>query len=672
MNPFAKPSTLPYQLPDFSKISQADYLSGFYEAVQEHNAEIQAILNAGEPTFENTFVALEKSGQYLNRVLAVFFNQISADRNNELEAIEAELMPALTGHNDSIRLNPALFARIDAIYQNRGSLNLDAESLWLVERYHREYVLAGSALDEAHREELKKLNEELSRLETEFSKREMGDANDLAVIVENERDLAGLSAGQIAAAKAAAEDRGMNGKWLITMVNFTGHPWLESIENRGLREIIFKNSLSKGIRGNEHDTREVITQIAQLRATRATLLGFKNHAEWVMADETAGNPANVHAMLRKIAPAALRNAKQEAELLQAEAGEIELQPWDWDFYANKVRLAKYSVDTAAMKPYFELERVLNDGVFYAASVLYGITFEPRPELIGYHPEARVWEVKNTDGSAVGLYVGDFYTRDSKHGGAWMNEFVAQNSLLSQLPVVVNNLNVPKPAGDDPALLTFDEVSTLFHEFGHALHGLFSNVTYPHFSGTNVNRDFVEFPSQVNEMWMLWPEVVNNYARHYLTGEPLPQEWIDNLNAADKFNQGHATTSYLAAAVLDLAWHEIEPGQQIDDLIEFERTALANYGLDYDLVPTRYRSAYFAHIFGGGYSAGYYGYIWSEILDADTVQWFKTSGGLSAKNGMRFRNTLLSRGGSKDAMQLFRDFRGQDATIDALLERRGLN
>lgn len=671
-NPFAKPSTLPYQLPDFSVITQDHYLPGFYEAVVEHKSEIETILGSGEATFENTFVALEKSGQYLTRVLAVFFNQISADRNEQLEAIEAEVMPALTAHQDSIRLNPELFARIDAVYQSRGSLNLDAESLWLVERYHREYVLAGAALSDAEREELKKLNEELSKLETEFSKREMADLNDLAVIVENEHELDGLSAGQIAAAKAAAEDRGLTGKWLITMVNFTGHPWLESINNRGLREIIFKNSLSKGIRGNENDTRQVISKIAALRATRARLLGFKNHAEWVMADETAGKPANVHNMLRRIAPMAVRNAKREAALLQAEAGDIELQPWDWDYYANKVRQSKYSVDTAAMKPYFELERVLNDGVFYAAGVLFDINFEPRPDLKGYHPEARVWEVKNNDGSPVGLYIGDFFTRDSKHGGAWMNEFVAQNTLLGQLPVVVNNLNVPKPAGDDPALLTFDEVSTLFHEFGHAIHGLFSEVTYPHFSGTSVNRDFVEFPSQVNEMWMLWPEVVNNYANHYLTGEALPQEWIDNLNAADKFNQGHATTSYLAAAVLDLAWHELEAGQEVEDVVSFEAQALADYGLDYELVPTRYRSAYFAHIFGGGYSAGYYGYIWSEILDADTVQWFKGNGGLDSKNGMHFRRTLLSRGGSKDAMQMFRDFRGQDATIDALLERRGLN
>jgi peptidyl-dipeptidase Dcp len=567
-NPFAKASTLPYQLPDFSVIKQEHYLPGFYEAVEEHNREIAGILASGEPTFENTFVALEKSGQYLSRVLAVFFNQTSADRNDELEAIEAELMPALTAHQDSIRLNPELFARIDALHESRDDLNLDAESLWLVERYHREYVLAGAALSEADREELKKINEELSRLEAEFSKREMADANDLAVIVENEHELAGLSAGQIAAAKAAAEDRGLTGKWLITMVNFTGHPWLEAIENRGLREIIFKNSLSKGIRGNENDTRQIITKMAALRATRAKLLGFKSHAEWVMADETAGKPENVHQMLRRIAPAAVRNAKREAELLQAEAGDVELQPWDWDFFANKVRLAKYSVDTAAMKPYFELESVLNDGVFYAAGKLFNITFEPRPDLKAYHPEARVWEVKNNDGTPVGLYIGDFFTRDSKHGGAWMNEFVAQSNLLNQLPVVVNNLNVPKPAADDPALLTFDEVSTLFHEFGHAIHGLFSEVTYPHFSGTSVNRDFVEFPSQVNEMWMLWPEVVANYANHCLTGEQLPQEWIDNLNAADKFNQGHATTSYLAAAVIDLAWHELEAGEVVDDVIEF--------------------------------------------------------------------------------------------------------
>ena len=680
-NPFASPSTLEYQLPDFSVITDEHYLPGFYEAVDQHNAEIAAILASGQPTFENTLVALEKSGQYLQRVLAVFYNKSSADTNETIDAIEAEIAPKLSAHIDGIRLNPALFSRINALFEKRDELNLDAESLWLVERYHREYTLAGAALSEADRDALKAINEELSTLETLFAKHGLAESNDLGVEVDSVEELAGLSEGEIAAAAAAAADRGLEGKYLITMVNFTGHPWLASLTNRSLRQRIMANSLIKGARGNDSDVRKIVVQMATLRAKRAKLLGFATHAAAVTVDETAGTPQNVHNMLRQIAPAAVRNARAEAQLLQeaidADGQNFALEAHDWELYADRVRLAKYSVDTAAMKPYFELERTLFDGVFFAASALYGITFTERKDLLAYHPEARVFEVKNTDGSPVGLYIGDFFTRDSKRGGAWMNSLVDQNHLLGQLPVVVNNLNIPKPSAGAPALLTFDEVSTLFHEFGHALHGLFSDVTYPHFSGTSVNRDFVEFPSQVNEMWMLWPEVVANYAKHYQTGEPLPQAWIDNLKAADVFNQGHATTSYLAAAILDLAWHELsaDAADQIptpDQVLEFEAKAIADYGLDFAPVPTRYRTSYFAHIFAGGYSAGYYGYIWSEILDADTVDWFKQNGGLTLENGMRFRNLLLSRGGSKDAMQLFRDFRGQDATIAPLLKRRGLN
>jgi peptidyl-dipeptidase Dcp len=524
------------------------------------------------------------------------------------------------------------------------------------------------------------LNEELSKLETQFSKNVLADTNDLAIVVESAEELIGLSDGVIAAAAAAANERGLTGKYLINMVNYTGNPVLEALANRDLRQKVMANSLVKGLRDNANDNRPILLAMVKLRAKRAALLGFKNHAEAVTIDETAGNPSNVHNMLRRIAPAARKNAELEAAMLQeqvATAGlDFALDSWDWDLYADKVRLAKYSVDTAAMRPYFELERTLVDGVFFAASKLFGITFTPRPDLVAYHPEARVWEVQNTDGAPVGLYVGDFYTRDSKRGGAWMNSFVDQSHLMGTLPVVVNNMNVPKPPAGEPTLLTFDETSTLFHEFGHALHGLFSDVNYPHFSGTSVSRDFVEFPSQVNEMWMLWPEVVANYAKHYQTGEPLPQEWIDNLENSLLFNQGHDTLSYLAAAILDLAWHELQDGPELEALTPahveaFEAAAIKDYGLDFGPVPTRYRSTYFSHIFAGGYSAGYYGYIWSEILDAETVDWFKANGGLTLENGMRFRNLLLSQGGSTDAMQLFRNFRGQDATITPLLKRRGL-
>ena len=680
-NPFAVKSTLDYQLPDFANIRDDHYLEAFEAAVTEHSAEIAAILASGEPTFENTFEALERSGQYLGRVLGVFYNKHSSDTNPKIDEIDEIIAPKLSAHLDSIRLNPELFARIDALYKQRDSLEISAEAKWLIERYHREYSLAGAGLSAADRAALAALNEELSLLETAFSKNVLSDTNDLAVLVDSEGELDGLSAGEIAAAAAAAKDCGQDGKFLINMVNYTGNPALTSLTNRALRKRIMVNSLSKGMRGNDNDNRETLIKMVKLRAKRAELLGFKSHAHYVTADETAGTPQNVHNMLRRIAPAAVTNARAEAELLAeaardaGEPADFQIEAWDWDFYADKVRLAKYSVDTSAMRLYFELERVLNDGVFFAASALFGINFTKRPDLQAYHPEARVWEVKNTDGSAVGLFIGDFYTRDSKRGGAWMNSLVDQSHLMNELPVVVNNLNIPKPPAGEPTLLTFDEVSTLFHEFGHALHGLFSNVHFPHFSGTSVMRDFVEFPSQVNEMWLLWPEVVHNYAKHYQTGEPLPQEWIDNLNRAEVFNQGDDTTSYLAAAILDLAWHELSSAEAdkltADDVEAFEAKAIAEYGLDFAPVPTRYRSTYFSHIFAGGYSAGYYGYIWSEVLDADTVDWFKANGGLKLENGMRFREMLLSRGGSTEAIGMFKAFRGQPAQIEPLLKRRGL-
>jgi peptidyl-dipeptidase Dcp len=497
----------------------------------------------------------------------------------------------------------------------------------------------------------------------------------LAILVEDVSELDGLEPGQIDAAAAAAESRGHKGKWLITMVNYTGNPALASLTNRDLRERIMKASLSKGGRANDNDNRALLLEMVKLRARRAHLMGFKSHAEYVLSEQTAGHPDRVHEMLRKIAPAAVANARAEGaaiqEMIDAENGNFELASWDWSLYTERVRLAKYNVDTAKFKPYFELERVLNDGVFWAATKLFGITFKPRTDLKAYHPEARVWEVHNEDGSALGLYIGDFYTRDSKRGGAWMSAFVEQNHLLGQLPVVFNNMNVPKPSEGTPTLLTFDETATLFHEFGHALHGLLSNVTYPRFSGTSVERDFVEFPSQVNEMWMLWPEVLANYAKHFETGEALPLEWVENLNRAETFNQGFETTSYLAAAILDLAWHSLTVDENVDDVESFEAGAIAGYGLDYAPVHTRYRSTYFSHIFDGGYSAGYYGYIWSEVLDADTVDWFKANGGLTRSNGQRFRDALLSRGGSTDSLGMFRTFTGHDAAIEPLLKRRGL-
>ena len=672
-NPFATRSDLEYELPRFALIKDEHYLPAFYAGCEEQLAEVEAIIASGEPTFENTLVAMEKSGQLLTRMLMVFYNKSSSDTSDALIAIEEEMAPKLSAHSDSIRLNPALFARIKSLYEKRESLGLNEEDANLLEKYYTEFIHAGAHLSDAQRETLKGLNEELSKLQTQFDKSLLADTNDLAIVVDDVKDLDGLSENEIAACAAAAKDRELDGKYLITAVNFSGHPLLASLKNRELRKKVMENSLMKANRDNEHDTKKILVEMSMLRAKRAKLFGVKTHAEYSLLTSTAKSPVNVHAMLRQIAPAAVRNAKAEAADLQKAIGtEFELESWDWDLYTEQVRLEKYNVDTTAMRPYFELERVLENGVFFAANKLFGISFKERKDLVTYHPEARAFEVFNEDGSKLGLFIGDFYTRDSKHGGAWMNNLVDQNFLFNQLPVVVNNLNIPKPPAGQPTLLTFDEIVTLFHEFGHALHGLLSQVTYIRTSGTNVERDFVEFPSQVNEMWILWPEVVENYALHYETGEKLPQEWIDNLQAAKTFNEGHATTSYLAAAILDLAWHELEEGDTVEDVVAFEKKAIEDYGLDFGPVPTRYRSTYFSHIYAGGYSAGYYGYIWSEILDAESVDWFKENGGLSRKNGEHFRQQLLGRGGSIDSMQMFKNFRGREATIAPLLKRRGLN
>ena len=672
-NPFAQRSTLEYELPPFALIKEEHYLPAFYAGCAEQLKEVEAIIASGEPTFENTLVAMEKSGQLLTRMLMVFYNKSSSDTSDSLIAIEEEMAPKLAVHSDAIRLNPALFARIKKLYETRESLGLNEEDANLLGKYYTDFVHAGAHLSEAQRETLKGLNEQLSKLQTQFDKSVLADTNDLAVTVDDVKELDGLSENEIAACAAAAKDRDLEGKYLINAVNFSGHPLLASLKNRELRKKVMQNSLIKANRDNENDTKKILVEMAMLRAERAKLFGAKTHAEYSLQTSTAKGPANVHKMLRQIAPAALRNAKAEAADLQKAIGtEFELESWDWDLYTEQVRLAKYNVDTTAMRPYFELERVLVDGVFFAANKLFGISFKERKDLITYHPDARAFEVFNEDGSKLGLFIGDFYTRDSKHGGAWMNNLVDQNFLFDQLPIIVNNLNIPKPPAGQPTLLTFDEITTLFHEFGHALHGLLSKVTYIRTSGTNVERDFVEFPSQVNEMWILWPEVVENYARHHETGEKLPQEWIDNLEAAKTFNEGHATTSYLAAAILDLAWHELEAGESVDDVVAFEKKAIEDYGLAFGPVPTRYRSTYFSHIFAGGYSASYYGYIWSEILDAEAVDWFKENGGLSRKNGEHFRNQLLGRGGSIDSMQMFKNFRGREATIEPLLKRRGLD
>jgi peptidyl-dipeptidase Dcp len=675
-NPFAKPSELPYGLPPFDLIAEEHYAPAFDAGLAEHTAEIDAIAGNPEPaTFDNTIVALERSGRLLTRVSSVFFNLTSSDTNPALQDLQAEIAPKLAAHHDAIHLNPRLYARVRELFDSRESLGLDAESAWLLERVHTDFQRAGAGLPDADQARLRALNEELSALSTRFQENLLRDTNDLAVVVDDAAELAGLSADAIAAAKEAANSRGEQGRYLLSLSLPTSQPLLTSLENRELRERLFRASSARGHRGNDNDNSTVLTRIAALRAERAALLGYPHHAAYVISDQTARTSEAAVGLLERLAPAAVANAKRDAEEVQRYLAEdipgAKLEPWDWSFYGERVRKARYDIDEATLRPYFELNRVLRDGVFFAANQLYGLSFTERHDLPKYHPEVRIFEVFDADGAPLGLFLGDYYTRDSKRGGAWMNTFLDQSELLGERPVVVNNLNISRPPEGEPTLLTFDEVVTAFHEFGHALHALMSAVKYPAFSGTSVPRDFVEYPSQVNEMWMLWPEVLANYAKHHETGEPLPQRLVDRLQESAQYGQGYSTTEYLAAALLDQAWHGISADDDIDDVARFEAAALEKAGVALHVVPPRYRSTYFAHVFSGGYSAGYYSYIWSEVLDADTVEWFKENGGLTRVNGDHFRRELLSRGGSLDSMVAFRTFRGRDPEITPLLTRRGL-
>jgi peptidyl-dipeptidase Dcp len=676
-NPFAAPSELPYALPPFDRIAVEHYRPAFEEGLSRHSAEIEEIAgNTEEPTFENTVVALERAGDLLDRAGGTFFNIVGSNATDEIQDIQAELAPRLAAHADAIHLNPRLFARISALYERRESLGLDAESLRLLERRHTDFSRAGAGLPEADQEKLRKLNGELSTLQTRFQQNLLRDTNDLAVVIDDAADLAGLDAGTIATAAETASDRGEEGKYVLTLTLPTAQAALESLENRAVRERIFTASVSRGNRGNEQDNNAVVAEIVRLRAERAALLGYPNHAAYVISDETAKTAEAAAGLLERLAPVAVANARTEAAELQrhleADVPGATLQPWDWAFYAEKVRRERFQVDTAALRPYFELNRVLHDGVFFAASQLYGLSFTERHDLPKYHPEVRIFEVFDTDGSGLGLFLMDYYTRESKRGGAWMNNFVDQSGLLGGKTVVVNVLNVSRPPAGEPTLLTFDEVTTAFHEFGHALHSLLSGVEFPTFSGTNVPRDFVEYPSQVNEMWMLWPEVLANYAKHHETGESLPAEQVAKLEAAAQYGEGFKTTEYLAASLLDLTWHRLGVDDRVEDVQRFEADALEKAGVALESVPPRYRTTYFNHVFGGGYSAGYYSYIWSEVLDADTVQWFTENGGLKRENGDHFRATLLGRGGSVDPMAAFSAFRGREPQIEPLLKRRGLD
>ncbi|MBO0979855.1 M3 family metallopeptidase [Microbacterium sp. SD291] len=676
-NPLLQPSTLPYGLPDYSAIRPQHYLPAFRAAFEEHLREIGRItMVRSMPTFENTIEALERSGELLDRVAHAFYTVSSADATPEIQAVDEQLAPLMAAHQDAVTLDGALYWRVQQVHAQLGGLELDPEQRYLVERRHREMTHAGAALGDDEKARLTQLNQRLSTLSNTFERNLLDDTNDLAVVFDDPAELDGLSTGELSAAERSAQERGLEGRYLISLPLFTGHPYLAQLRDRESRRRIMAASRTRASRDNASDNRPVLAEIVRLRAERSELLGYASHAAYVTADQTAGSPEAVERMLRQLAPPAARNAVAERAALQAIVDETEDEPFpveahDWAFYTERVRTARYDIDTGALRPWFEAERVLQDGVFAAATKLYGVTFAERPDLIAYHPGARVFEVHDADGTAVGLYILDLYTRDTKRGGAWMNPIVSQSHLRGTLPVVVNNLNVPKPGEGEPTLLTLDEVTTLFHEFGHALHGLFARVTYPHFAGTNVFRDFVEFPSQVNEMWILWPEVLDDYARHHETGEPLDPAVVERLRATETFNQGHATSEYLAAAWLDQAWHLVDADAEIGDVAAFEAASLADIGLNDPVVPTRYSSTYFAHVFSGGYSAGYYSYIWSEVLDADTVEWFRESGGLTRENGDRFRQRLLGVGGSKDPLEAYRDFRGRDAEIGPLLKRRGL-
>jgi peptidyl-dipeptidase Dcp len=671
-NPLRSESPLPFELPPFGDITPEHCLEALLAGMAEQRAEVDAIVGSDDPpTFDNTVVALERSGRLLSRAEAVFGNLASSVSTPRMREIEREIAPLEAAHADALRLDPALFARIDAVHEARHDSGLDDEAVRLVERYHLDFVLAGAQLDDAGRARLTELNQELSTLSTTFGQNLQLAGEAAAVRVSDVAELDGLDAEEIAGAAAAAADRGVDGH-LIALLLPTGQPVLAKLRNRDLRRRVFEASIARASTG-EHDNRPVAARIARLRADRARLLGFDTHADLVLADSTARTTAAVDAMLASMVPASVANAEAEAAVLAEAAGRdgVELAPWDWAFYSEQVRAERYAVDTTALRPYFELDRVLVDGVFHAAELLYGYRFAARPDLDGYHPDVRVWEVSDAEGTAVGLYLGDFFAREGKRGGAWMSSFVRQCDLLDTRPVVVNNLNVTRGAGGQPTLLTLDEVNTLFHEFGHALHGLSSAVTYPRFSGTSVPRDFVEFPSQVNEMWALWPQVLGNYARHVETGEPLPASAVEAIDAAQLWGEGFGTLEYLAATLLDQAWHRLTPDTEVGDPIAFEQQALKDAGVASELVPPRYRTTYFQHIFAGGYAAGYYSYIWSEVLDADTVEWFKENGGLRRENGDAFREKLLAVGGSIDPLAAFRAVRGRDADPGPLLRRRGL-
>lgn len=668
-NPLLEKSNLPYGAPDFSKIEDKHYKEAIFEAMQLQKERVTKIIENKEvPTFENTIIALEKSGKELRSVTNVFFAITSANTNETLEEVQKEVSPKLSSHRDSIFLNNELFLKIKKIYEEREALKLDFESNRLLEFYYETFIFSGANLSEKDKQELKKINEELATLVNQFNLNTLQNRKENALIVTNEEELEGLTKEE----KETILQK--DGSWKIPLLNTTQQPFFISLKNRETRKKLYEKSWNRAIKG-EYATEKIITKIAKLRAQKAKLLGYNNYAEWALQKSMAKTPEFVFNFFNELLPIATKKVKEEAEdikkIISSEGGKIEknIAPYDWDYYAEKVRKQKYDLDESQIKPYFELFNVLENGVFYAATKLYGITFKKRKDIPVYHPDVVVYELFEESGEALGLFYGDFYARESKKGGAWMSSFVTQTKLLEQKPVIYNVCNYTKPSGNAPVLLTYSEVETLYHEFGHALHGFFADQKYPSLSGTAVARDFVEFPSQFNENWALYPDILKNYAFHYQTKEIIPQSLIEKIKKASSFNQGYAFTEVLLAAFLDMQWHTLSDIEEIDNVTLFEEEqAMKKFPKE---VPPRYRSTYFSHIFGGGYGAGYYSYQYSEMLDHDAFNWFEENGGITRENGQRLRDMVLSRGNTEDYQQMYGKFRGKLPTITPLLKARGL-
>jgi peptidyl-dipeptidase Dcp len=677
-NPLFVESTLPYHAPRFDLIRNEHYQPALEEGMRQQLAEIDAIAKqTTPPTFDNTIVAMEKSGALLTRASKAFSGVIGANTNDTLQKVQQIVAPKLAAHSDAIYLNDQLYRRVKSIYDHRASSNFNSQQTALIERYNRDFVAAGANLSEADKIRMRALNQESSKLSTDFSTKLLAGTKTGALVVDKVSDLDGLSPDEIETAAQAAKARGLTGKWVLPLRNTTQQPAQAELKNRAVRQRLFELSTMRTARADTNDTRSTIRRMAELRAEKAKLLGYPNWAAYALESQSAGakNPENAIKLLTDLAPAATAKARAEAtdmqKLIDAQSGGFKLQPWDWQYYAEQVRKAKYNLDESQIAPYFELNSVLQNGVFFAANRLYGLTFKERRDIPVYHPDVRVFDVFDSNGQPLALFYADYFKRDNKQGGAWMSTWVDQSGLTGWRPVIYNVANFTKPATGQPALLTFDDVTTMFHEFGHGLHGMFSNVQYPLLSGANVPGDFVEFPSQFNEHWALEPTVFANYAKHHQTGAPMPAALVDKIKQARTFNQGFATTELLEASLLDFAWHTIPAGGAPADADAFEVAALQRYNVAVPEVPPRYHSTYFSHIWDGGYSAGYYAYTWSEVLDDDAYAWFREHGGLTRENGLRFRNMILSRGGTEDAATMYRGWRGRDPTVDALLEERGL-